>query len=504
MRLFIFYFVFTSFLISQEKISELHTREWVDSVYNSLSLEEKVGQLFVNWVSPEQSDYNQIEKLVVEQKIGGLIFSIGNPFTHIEWMNKYQSKAKTPLLIAMDAEWGPAMRLDDVFAYPWNMTLGAIQDNKIVKDISKRIAQQNKLLGIHYNFSPVVDVNSNPMNPIIGNRSFGEDPENVYQKAKAYIEGHDEVGIITSLKHFPGHGDTSNDSHKTLPEIKSNLKRLNEVELYPFKKLIDDNIVSSIMAAHILYPSLDKKYPSSISKKIVKNLLKEKLGFEGLIVTDALDMQGVLQDPKISVDLRAFLVGNDILLMSTDVAKGIKSISNAYKKGQISENRLSSSVKKILQAKATVNLNKYSPLSSEFILDKLNTVKDTLLYSKAMESATTLVKNKDDIIQLDPHKKYLHVSFGESGKYFYNQLNKTHKIDKYDKQTYESLFKKVDYDGLIITYQGSNTSPYNSYKIPENIVDIINKISLNNNVILNLFLNPYSLNSFSSIDNIES
>ncbi len=289
MRLFIFYFAFTGFLISQENLSELNTQKWVDSVYNSLSLEEKIGQLFINWVSPEQSDYDQIEKLVVEQKIGGLIFSIGDPFSHVEWMNKFQSKAKTPLLIAMDAEWGPAMRLDNVFAYPWNMTLGAIQDNKIVQDISKRIAEQNKLLGIHYNFSPVVDVNSNPINPIIGNRSFGEDPENVYQKAKAYIEGHDEVGIITSLKHFPGHGDTSIDSHNTLPEIKSNLKRLNEIELYPFKKLINDNIVSSIMSAHILYPSLDKKYPSSISKKIVKNLLKEKLGFSGIIVTDAFD-----------------------------------------------------------------------------------------------------------------------------------------------------------------------------------------------------------------------
>ena len=234
MRLFIFYFVFTGVLISQENLSELNTQKWVDSVYNSLSLEEKIGQLFINWVSPEQSDYDQIEKLVVEQKIGGLIFSIGDPFSHVEWMNKFQSKAKTPLLIAMDAEWGPAMRLDSVFAYPWNMTLGAIQDNEIVKDISKRIAEQNKLLGIHYNFSPVVDVNSNPINPIIGNRSFGEDPENVYQKAKAYIEGHDEVGIITSLKHFPGHGDTSNDSHNTLPVIKSNLKRLNEIELYPY------------------------------------------------------------------------------------------------------------------------------------------------------------------------------------------------------------------------------------------------------------------------------
>jgi len=502
MRFFIFYFLFTSFLICQENYSELNSKKWVDSVYNSLSLEEKIGQLFVNWVSPEQSDFNQIEKLVVEQNVGGLIFSIGNPFSHIEWVNKYQSKAKTPLLIAMDAEWGPAMRLDDVFAYPWNMTLGAIQDNNIIKDISKRIAEQNKLLGIHYNFSPVVDVNSNPINPIIGNRSFGEDPENVYQKAKAYIEGHNEVGVITSLKHFPGHGDTSNDSHKTLPEIKSNLKRLNEVELYPFKKLIDDNIVSSIMAAHILYPSLDKKYPSSISKKIVKNLLKEKLGFNGIIVTDALDMQGVLQDPNINVDLRAFLVGNDILLMSTDVAKGIKSISTAYKKGQISENRLSSSVKKILKVKA--NIGEYSPLLSESILEKLNTTKDTLLYSKAMESATTLVKNKDDLIQLDPDKKYLHISFGENGQYFYDQLNKTHKVDRYNKETYELLFEKVDYDGLIITYQGSNSSPYNSYKVPKDVVNIINKIGLNNNVILNLFLNPYSLNSFTSIDNIES
>ena len=273
MRLFFIYFTFTSLLVSQEISLHEKSNQWVDSVYKSLSLEERIGQLFINWVSPEQSDFEQIEKLVVEDKIGGLIFSIGTPHSHIEWMNKFQSKAKTPLLIAMDAEWGPAMRLDDVFAYPWNMTLGAIQDNKIIKAISTRIAEQNKLLGIHYNFSPVVDVNSNPENPIIGNRSFGEDPENVYQKAKAYILGHKEVGVMTSIKHFPGHGDTNQDSHKTLPEIKSDLKRLNEVELYPYKKLIEDNIVNSVMAAHILYPSLDKKNPSSISKKIINNLL---------------------------------------------------------------------------------------------------------------------------------------------------------------------------------------------------------------------------------------
>ncbi len=504
MRLFFIYFIFTSLLVSQEISLNNKSNQWVDSIYNSLSLEEKIGQLFVNWVSPEQSDFKQIEKLVVEDKIGGLIFSIGNPYSHIKWMNMFQSKTKTPLLIAMDAEWGPAMRLDDVFAYPWNMTLGAIQDNKIVKDISKRIAEQNKLLGIHYNFSPVVDVNSNPENPIIGNRSFGEDPENVYQKSKAYIIGHQEVGVMTSIKHFPGHGDTSQDSHKTLPEIRSNLKRLNEVELYPYKKLIDDNIVNSVMAAHILYPSLDKKNPSSISKKIINNLLKEKLGFKGIVVTDALDMQGVLQNPKINVDLTAFLAGNDILLMSTDVSGGIKAISEAYNKGKVTEERLSESVKKILTAKAKAGLVNNLPKSSASILTKLNTPKDTLLYSKAMESAITLVKNNNDKVQIDPDKKYLHVNFGEDGKAFYNQLNRINNIDSYDKDSYEYLYQKTDYESIIITYHGSNNSPYNSYKIPKDVLDIIDSISLNNEVILNLFLNPYSLNSFNSLDNIES
>ena len=504
MRLFFIYFTFTSLLVSQEISLHEKSNQWVDSVYKSLSLEERIGQLFINWVSPEQSDFEQIEKLVVEDKIGGLIFSIGTSHSHIEWMNKFQSKAKTPLLIAMDAEWGPAMRLDDVFAYPWNMTLGAIQDNKIIKAISTRIAEQNKLLGIHYNFSPVVDVNSNPENPIIGNRSFGEDPENVYQKAKSYIMGHQEVGVMTAIKHFPGHGDTSQDSHKTLPEVKSNLNRLNEVELYPYKKLIEDKIVNSVMAAHILYPSLDKKNPSSISKKIINNLLKDRLGFDGIVVTDALDMQGVLQNPNINVDLTAFLAGNDILLMSTDVSGGIRAILQAYNKGKISEERLSESVKKILKAKANSGLENYLPKSSESILAKLNTSKDTLLYSKAMESAITLVKNRNEKVQIDSDKKYLHISFGEDGTAFQNQLKKTNNIDTYNKDSYESLYQKNDYEAIIISYHGSNSSPYNSYKIPNDVLHIIDNISLNNDVILNLFLNPYSLNSFRSLDNIES
>ena len=497
-----------SFVFSQDIYSSLiqSEKKWVDSVYTSLTLEEKVSQLFINWVSPEQSDFNVIRKLVEEDKIGGLIFSIGTTNSHIEWLNKFQTIAKTPLLVSMDAEWGPSQRLTDVFAHPWNMTLGAIQDNSLVRDISKRMAEQNKALGIHYNFSPSVDVNNNSKNPIIGNRSFGEDPNNVYLKAKAYIQGHKDAGVFTSIKHFPGHGDTDKDSHKTLPVINGDIKRLNNVELYPFRRLIEDGIAESIMLAHLSVPALDKKYPSSLSYKTVNNLLRDDYEFNGITITDALDMKGVLQDPNINVDLRAFEVGNDIILMSTNVSQGVKLISESFKKGKISESRLSSSVKKILSLKAKSNLKNFKNISTENILSKVNTSKDTLLYSKAMRSAITLVKNTNNILPLTNNKKYLHVAFGENdrGDHLYDKMNKYLNVDTYTNDDITPLFIKTKYDGILISYHGSSKSPYASNIIPNEIVEKINSISVNNNVVLNLFLNPYSLNSFKSIENFES
>ena len=497
-----------SFVFSQDIYSSLiqSEKKWVDSVYTSLTLEEKVSQLFINWVSPEQSDFNVIRKLVEEDKIGGLIFSIGTTNSHIEWLNKFQTIAKTPLLVTMDAEWGPSQRLTDVFAHPWNMTLGAIQDNSLVRDISKRMAEQNKALGIHYNFSPSVDVNNNSKNPIIGNRSFGEDPNNVYLKAKAYIQGHKDAGVFTSIKHFPGHGDTDKDSHKTLPVINGDIKRLNNVELYPFRRLIEDGIAESIMLAHLSVPALDEKYPSSLSYKTVNNLLRDDYEFNGITITDALDMKGVLQDPNINVDLRAFEVGNDIILMSTNVSQGVKLISESFKKGKISESRLSSSVKKILSLKAKSNLKNFKNISTENILSKVNTSKDTLLYSKAMRSAITLVKNTNNILPLTNNKKYLHVAFGENdrGDHLYDKMNKYLNVDTYTNDDITPLFIKTKYDGILISYHGSSKSPYASNIIPKEIVEKINSISVNNNVVLNLFLNPYSLNSFKSIENFES
>jgi beta-N-acetylhexosaminidase len=497
-----------SFVFSQDIYSSLiqSEKKWVDSVYTSLTLEEKVSQLFINWVSPEQSDFNVIRKLVEEDKIGGLIFSIGTTNSHIEWLNKFQTLAKTPLLVTMDAEWGPSQRLSDVFAHPWNMTLGAIQDNSLVRDISMRMAEQNKALGIHYNFSPSVDVNNNSKNPIIGNRSFGEDPNNVYLKAKAYIQGHKDAGVFTSIKHFPGHGDTDKDSHKTLPVINGDIKRLNNVELYPFRRLIEDGVAESIMLAHLSVPALDKKYPSSLSYKTVNNLLRDDYQFNGITITDALDMKGVLQDPNINVDLKAFEVGNDIILMSTNVSQGVKLISESFKKGKISESRLSSSVKKILSLKAKSNLKNFKNISTENILSKVNTSKDTLLYSKAMSSAITLVKNTNNILPLTNNKKYLHVAFGENdrGDHLYDKMNKYLNVDTYTNDDITPLFNKTKYDGILISYHGSSKSPYASNIIPNEIVEKINSISVNNNVVLNLFLNPYSLNSFKSIENFES
>ena len=485
---------------------DLPEKKWVDSVYSSLTTEEKVSQLFVNWVSPEQSNFDEVKKLVVEEKIGGLIFSIGTTKSHIDWLNKFQSLAKTPLLISMDAEWGPAQRLSDVFAHPWNMTLGAIQDNSLVREISKRMAEQNKALGVHFNFSPSVDVNNNSKNPIIGNRSFGEDPFNVYNKAKAYIQGHKDVGVYTSIKHFPGHGDTDKDSHKTLPIINGNMNRLNNVELFPFKKLIDDGLAESVMLAHLSVPAIDKNYPSSLSSKTVSKLLREKYNFSGITVTDALDMKGVLQDPNINVDLRAFEVGNDILLMSTSVSSGVKVITDSYNKGRISEARLSRSVKKILSLKAKSGLNNYKEIIPKNILEKVNTPKDSLLYSKAMESAITLVKNNDEILPLSTNKKYLHVSFGKNNnsEYLTNKMDMYVDIERFESDDYSSIYNKTDYDAIIISYHGSSSSPYASNIIPDDIVGKIDNISKSNNVILNLFLNPYSLNSFESINNFES
>ena len=306
MRNTLFIFVFFTFIsaIGQSKSNPLlhfnveAQQKWVDSVYSSMSLKEKVGQLYMVQVMSNQDikTKNNVIKLIREHNIGGIIYSNGGPVRQAKLNNELQSLSKLPMLIGMDAEWGLSMRLDSTYAFPWNMTLGAIKDNELVKQTGKQIGEHCKRLGVHFNFAPVVDINTNPKNPIIGNRSFGEDRDNVTDKALAFMKGMQSTGVLANAKHFPGHGDTEQDSHHTLPTISFSEKRIDSIELYPYRKLIKEGL-SSVMVAHLNVPSLEPRegHPSSLSKHIVTDMLKDSLGFNGLVFSDALNMKGVIK-----------------------------------------------------------------------------------------------------------------------------------------------------------------------------------------------------------------
>ena len=343
-------------------------KQWVDSIYATLSTQERIAQLFmVQIMSADNADVNnKYFRLVNEYGIGGIIYSKGGPMRQAKLNNKLQAVSKVPMLIGMDAEWGLSMRLDSTYAFPWNMTLGAISDNDLIERTGKHIGEHCKRLGVHFNFAPVADINTNPKNPIIGNRSFGEDRDNVTAKGLAFMKGMQSAGVLANAKHFPGHGDTEDDSHKTLPTVSFSEQRIDSVELHPYRSLIKDGL-SSVMVAHLNVPSLEKRrgFPSSLSKHIVTDILKEELGFKGLIFTDALTMKGAADyiEKDIDginknsvrtggeIDLMAFLAGNDVMLMSENPVYGIERFVEAYNEGVISEQRLEHSVKKILMAK---------------------------------------------------------------------------------------------------------------------------------------------------------
>ena len=371
---------------------------WADSVLLELSNEEKIAQLFmiVAYSNKGDSHKQEIANLIKKYNVGGVMFLQGGPVRQARLTNYFQTQSKTPLMIAIDAEWGVSMRLDSVVRFPWQMTLGAIKDPNLVYQMGVAIANQCKSLGIHINFAPVVDVNSNPNNPIINNRSFGEDPYKVAKLGIAYMKGMQDNNVLACAKHFPGHGDTDKDSHKTLPLVSHSRDRLNNMELIPFKQLIDHGL-GSIMVAHLNIPSLDnqKDLPTSLSYNVVTGLLRQDLGFTGLSITDALNMKGVSEaySPGL-VDLKALLAGNDILLFSSDVAKAIEEIKNAIEDNQITQKEIDDRCKKVLMAKKWMGLDKYKPVDIAS-LDTVLVIKDTELLDKKLvkSSLTLLIKN---------------------------------------------------------------------------------------------------------------
>ncbi|MDT0686490.1 glycoside hydrolase family 3 N-terminal domain-containing protein [Autumnicola psychrophila] len=501
----LFFFLATN-LFSQQRnplISEDFPaqKEWVDSIYNSMSLEEKIGQLFMVDVfsNAPESKTDKIKKLIEEQHIGGVIFSKGGPLRQAKLTNEFQKASKVPLLVGMDAEWGLAMRLDSTFALPWNMTLGAIEENSLIEEAGAAISRHSKRLGVHINFAPVVDINTNPENPIIGTRSFGEEKENVTSKSLAFIRGMQREGILSSAKHFPGHGDTDSDSHKTLPTISFSKSRIENVELYPYKMLIEEGL-SSIMVAHLNVPSLEeeKGTPSSLSKTVVTDLLKKGLNFNGLIFTDALNMKGAsnFSNPG-DIDLAAFLAGNDVLLISEDVPKGIQKITEAYNDGIISEQRLSHSVKKILFAKYKVGLNDYEPINSAFLVSELHSVRDDALFEKLTESSITVLKNNMGLLPFKKlaKKKFAYVNLGDGdGSAFLSQLRKYTKVDWVSAVNLESLLQRLEeYDRVIIGFHKEDDNPWTSYKFSNREIRWLYEIARRNSTVLNVFARPYAL-----------
>lgn len=477
-----------------------------------MTLKEKVGQLFMVDVfsSDPKSKTDKIDSLIKNQHIGGIIFSKGGPIRQAKLNNHYQDISKTPLIMAMDAEWGLAMRLDSTFAYPWNMTLGAITNNDIIYKVGKQIGEHTKRIGMHINFSPVVDINTNPNNPIIGNRSFGEDRDNVTEKALAYMRGMQSAGVLANAKHFPGHGDTEKDSHKTLPTISFSKSRLDSIELYPYKRLIQEGL-SSVMVAHLNVPSLELRsnFPSSLSRDIVTKLLQKEMEFNGLVFTDALNMKGAANFKKPGeIDLAAFLAGNDVLLISESIPKAHQIIMNAYNDGRILEPRLERSVKKILFAKYKVGLNNFQPVELDNLVEDLNTPKDKMIYEEAMENALTVLKNERLVIPIKKieETRIAYVHFGnDSGDDFLSQLQKYAKVDWIKAKTIDEYNEKLkEYDVTIIGFHKSNDNPWKGYKFTEIELTRLYEIARNNKVILDVFAMPYALIDVTVPSNIES
>ena len=498
MRLLYVFVFFTMILNGQTSLDPLLDKnfneqlKWVDSIYNTMNIDEKIGQLFMARISSVvgQKSFEKAKENIIKNHIGGFIFSKGSASKSNRWINALQKKSKIPLITGMDAEWGASMRYDSINKFPWNMTLGAIQDDELIEEIGYKIGIQLKALGININFSPVVDINTNPLNPIIGNRSFGEDKFEVSRKSLKMMMGMHRAGILTCAKHFPGHGETMKDSHYDLPLVKFDKNRIDSVELYPYKKLIPQGI-SSIMVGHLNYPALDDGIPSSLSKKIVDSLLLKELDFKGLVITDALEMKGVSEFKKYkNISLGAFLAGNDILLIPENLEKDLKVFKRAYYKNIITEERLSLSVKKILKAKYKLGLNNYKPLDVDNLVSKINSISNDYLIRKSMEDAITLLKN-DSTIPLSK-QKIGYINLGDKDNDFYNLLSRELDISKININNY-NLDDVFDYEFLIISFLKSNKSPWVNSEFSKKDLEIIETLSSKRKVILVTFTKPYNL-----------
>lgn len=494
----------------------LKENAWVDSTYATLTPDERLGQLF--WLrahTDKDATYEQsVEEQVKKYQPGGLCFfnptAKGTPEKQVELTNRYQALAtnKLPMFITIDGEWGLGMRMrGTAMSFPRQLMLGAIEDNTLIYEMGAQIAKHCKRVGVNLNFAPVADVNNNAANPVIGFRSFGENPYNVAAKAYQYMLGMQDNGVMASAKHFPGHGDTGTDSHYDLPVIRHDLARLDSIELFPFKILIRQG-VGSIMIAHLNIPALDNtpNLASSLSPKIVTGLLRNKLNYKGLILTDALEMQAVTKNfPKGEVEARALAAGNDVLLLPGDVDAAFRVVKQWLAAGKLDSNAVNASVKKVLLWKHRMGIENYKPVPLEGVRADVNDNEALAVKRDLIANALTLVKNDDDFLPLKSSNLASLAIGASSGNAFQKRLSFFGKIETFTsgKDVPTSLLAKLkDKDAVIVSLHDMSQFASKGYGLTQGTKDFIEALRKQTRVILVMFGNPYAAKYFENVPNL--
>jgi len=488
---------------------------WVDSVFNTLSKKEKIAQLMIvrahSNLGPEHVE--KVVKLIKKYHVGGLCFFQGGPVRQANLTNYYQSISEVPLLISIDGEWGLGMRLDSVINFPRQLMIGAVQDAQLVYAFGKAVGEQCKRLGIQVNFAPDVDVNNNPGNPVINDRSFGEDRYKVALFGTQYMKGMQDVGVLACAKHFPGHGDVAVDSHFDLPVINKSRQQLDSLELYPFKELIKAG-VGSIMNAHLYIPAIDttQNLATSISQKNVTGLLKNELGFKGLTFTDALEMKGVTKFfPGGEISLQSMIAGNDMLCLPEDVKGSIKKIRHAIRDGKLTWQDIDARVKKVLLYKYALGLNHIKPVEVNNLTNDLNAQTVTIKTTLAANAITLLNSSNNGLLPLSNKMKIAYVGVGiNQANDFASLLKSNYNADTFFFSYKDSINEangiinalQKRYDAVIIGVHNYSRRPAGNYGISTSAVDLLGKLQQLPNAVIFAFGNPYAIKNFCNASNL--
>jgi len=485
---------------------------WVDSVFKKLNRHDRIAQLLMVRAHNKGVAYeDSVAEVIQKEHIGGLVFFQGGPVRQAALTNRYQKLSRIPLLVAMDGEWGLGMRLDSTISFPYQMTLGAIRNNNLIYKMGQFVAKDFKRMGMQMNFAPDMDVNNNPNNPVIGFRSFGDNKYNVAKKGIAYLQGMQNCGILTTAKHFPGHGDTDVDSHQDLPLLPFTVQRLDSLEMYPFQQAVKAGI-TGIMIAHMNIPALDTTVhlPSTLSRPIVTGVLKDQLGFKGLVVSDAMEMKGVVKYfPNSEADVMALNAGNDILELTQNSVRAVKAIRKAIRKHIINKEEFFVKVKKVLAAKYAVGLNHPQEIKEANLFADLNSEESKNLNQQLTDSAITLLTGDTVISGLNFGKKTALVTIGtdkitpyQSGlqKAFVNNTVFYALKTASAEELSQLLSQLKTYDQVIVGVFDTRLRPYSKLDYNINLKGFVTNVAALNNSIIAVFANPYTIATINGLE----